>query len=288
MSVQHLSAEPRRAFKRYESLGLTPLLHQIRRPGRYDGLDGWNILTNAELPDSYDMSLVVDEIHRAARHREVPYTSELAVRKQGLSYGLNPYTDWSLAQFDGPPDRWVMILGLDWYSVSTLLPEGYEANRWFDFIADPFMSYDPYWFNLWGWLLEKYHRAPSSADQGSWNGRATSQEAAEFVRQHRIGFIFHNLIPYLRPADVASTAANWPQMEWRKKAIRADVGEDLRLILELTDGRMETYCTNQEIKTWLLELGLPNDRVTSFGAHPSRVFNPTHFRNKSLFFSVGS
>jgi hypothetical protein len=265
----------------YQRAGLVPLLETIRSSGRYAERNGSNVLTNAAA--GFDREAVLRELHRAheARHASA-FDMQFENDLQGVSYGLNPYTDWSLKQLEAPPKRWSLFLGLDWYRVTDLckeLPNG--PRSWFDYLDNPFIEKNGYFRNVWAWILRK--SPPWSRSDAP---HRAEDEAASFLRSMELGFIFHNLIPYLRPAREKSSSSQWPDDEWKKRTVHADVVADLRQILVLSGGRISAYCTNQRGKGALLEAGFPGDRVMNLSAHPARVWNYTFFAKKNTWFTV--
>lgn len=96
-------------LKSYETANLIPLLDTIRKPGRYAGMNGINVLTNATFDGSYDKAEVIRELRRAVdagSKKDYTFAPAFTHPKQGLAYGLNPYTDWSLAQLDAEPSHY--------------------------------------------------------------------------------------------------------------------------------------------------------------------------------------
>jgi hypothetical protein len=264
----------------YEAANLVPLLETIRKPGRYAGLYGVNALTNAAPVGSYDRAEVCRELRRAVdagKRKDHAFVPSFTHQMQGFAYGLNPYTDWALARLKATPTHYYLFLGLDWYSISAL---GHTED-WFDYLRNPFEgSREPYWHNVWAWILRRVH-------SNSWQTRITEQDAAGFIRADGGGFIFHNRIPYLRPAGCESSGVQkgtrpWYETEWCKPSVRQDVIDDLRVLRSLAGSRIVAFCTSQESVEALHQAGY--DRVFSWKAHPSKVFYPKMFEKESNWF----
>ena len=269
-------------LEHYEAADLIPLLNTIRKPGRYAGLNGVNALTNAALAGAYDHAEVSRELRRAvdAGQRNDPtFAPAFTHSKQGLAYGLNPYTDWSLAQLDTRPTHYYLFLGLDWYAISGLGNE----DRWFEYLLNPFVDVeDRYWHNVWAWILKKFQT--NSAGTCSWRTPILEQDAAAFIRADGGAFVFHNRIPYLRPAGHPSADTKWYETEWKKKSVREDATEDLRVLRHQARDRIVAICTSQESQRTLIEAGYDPRNIVSWRAHPSRVFHPSIFEKKDLWF----
>ena len=109
-------------------------------------------------------------------------------------------------------------------------------------------------------------------------------DAASFIRRDGGAFIFHNRIPYLRPAGCESAGTDWYKAEWTKKQVRDDAVEDLRKLRQLTDSRIVAFCTSVESVKALTDAGYARDRIVSWKAHPSRVFHPSQFEKEGLWF----
>lgn len=266
----------------YETANLIPLLRTIRKPGRYAGLHGVNVLTNAALGGSYNKTEVTRELHRAVnagRKKDHTFVPEFTHPQQGLAYGLNPYTDWALAQLDTRPSHYYLFLGLDWYAISGLG----HTERWFDYLLNPFIdAEDRYWHNVWAWILRKF-KANTSGTL-SWQTPIRERDAAAFIRADGGAFIFHNRIPYLRPAGCESSGTKWYEAEWKKKSVREDATEDLRVLRLQADNQIVAFCTSQESVNALVEAGYTPRNIVSWKAHPSRVFHPKKYVNEGFWF----
>lgn len=275
-----------RFFEAYERANLKPLLSRIREDGRYRGANGLNVLTNAAFGDEFRRDEVLSALafaEAAGRRGETSFEPRFTSAQQGLSYGLNPYTDWSVSLLKQRPNHAYLFLGLDWYSISKLG----HTETWFEYLANPFVETtkdkDAYWHRLWAWILRKTKRGPSG--KPAWDLPVVESEAADFVRRDGGLFIFHNLVPYLRPAGSESTQSTWYEEEWTKGVVRTNVREELSLLRELAGPRIVTYCTKRASVDVLLQAGFQKDRVFSWGAHPSKAsFNPAAFYEKKLWF----
>lgn len=266
----------------YRRAGLVPLLDAIRAPRRYAGMNGVNVLTNAAPDESDNRDEVVRELRRAedaGRNGNHAFATEFTHPKQGLSYGLNPYTDWSLAQLAATPSHYYLFLGLDWYAISGLG----NADDWFRYLQDPFRdARDRYWHNLWAWIMLRHEVAPTG--RRVWQTPIREQEAAEFIRLDGGGFIFHNRIPYLRPAGFENSGTDWYRAEWRQPSVRKDAEDDLRILREQTGGQVVAICTGQDSVRALLSAGFEGRRIVCWGAHPSQVFHPATFVREEFWF----
>jgi hypothetical protein len=270
-------------LQHYRNAKLILLLEAIRTDGRYGGFEGVNALTNAALGEAYNRAEVTRELRRAVSAGEVndeSFRPAFSHPKQGFSYGLNPYTDWSLAQLKASPTHYYLFLGLDWYSISSLTG---HPDQWFDYLHNPFLTIakDRYWRNVWAWILKKY--SVKSAERPSWD-TVEEREAAAFIRADGGAFIFHNLIPYLRPAGTKSADTDWYNSEWKKPSVRADIIEDLRILRSQAGNRIVAICTGQTSVDALVEAGYERQNIHSWKAHPSRVFHPSVFQKDDLWF----
>ena len=268
--------------KNYAVANLVPLLERIRTPGRYAGLDGVNALTNAAPYEAYSRGEVTQALRAAVAAGAAGnrgFTPQFTHPAQGLAFGLNPYTDWSLAQLVEPPSHYYLFLGLDWYAISGLG----QTESWFDYLKNPFVDQsDRYWHRLWAWILRLTNR--SSAAKESWRTPVSERDAAEYIRKDGAAFIFHNMIPYLRPAGLDSSGTNWYKTELKKRAVHNDVIDDLRVLRQLTGNRVGTVCTGQKSKKALLAAGYSEHQILCLGAHPSQVFHPSIVARKNLWF----
>lgn len=275
-----ISHRPSDMLENYQAANLIPLLETIRKPGRYAGLNGVNALTNAAPDGTYNEAEVTRELRRAVeagRRKDHDFVPEFTHPKQGFAYGLNPYSDWALAQLKAPPTHYFLFLGLDWYAISGLG----NTDSWFDDLHNPFLdAEDLYWHNVWAWILRK-HKTSASGTL-SWQTPIMERDAAAFIRADGGGFVFHNRIPYLRPAGYESTDTDWCEIEWKKKSVRQDVTDDLCVLRRQTKGRIVAICTGEESVKALVEAGY--DRIVSWKAHPSQFFYPRKFVEKDLWF----
>ncbi len=266
----------------YQTANLIPLLETIRKPGRYAGHNGVNALTNAAFGRAYDKAEVVRELRRAVaagRKNDHAFVPEFTHPKQGFAYGLNPYSDWALAQLEGRPSHYYLFLGLDWYAISGLG----HTDSWFDYLHNPFLDVgDRYWHNVWAWILRKFRA--NSGGTLYWQAPIMERDAAAFIRADGGGFIFHNRIPYLRPAGYESSGTEWYETEWKKKSVRDDAIEDLRVLRLQTDSRIFAICTGEESVNALVEAGYERRNVVSWKAHPSRVFHASRFVREDFWF----
>lgn len=237
----------------YQSFGLEPFLRKIRENNRYKDRCGINILTNAEF-SSFSFEAVSKDLCRAAQATH-SFKSSLEHRgQQGLSFGLNPYTDWSFSQLKETPRHWLLIMGLDWYSISGL-PK--TPEKWFFSIVNPFGQADRYWSNLWTWIMGSTKVTRN----------AISNAASTFINEKSVGIVFHNWIPYLRPATIWNTARDWPRSEWAKLTVRSDISGDLKTLRQAI-GDCRAYCTNATVQQALQEVGF--SQALSMRMHPSR------------------
>lgn len=269
-------------LRSYENANLIPLLAHIRKPGRYTGINGVNYLTNAAAEHVYDKNEVIRELSRASsagHRRDATYVPTFTNATQGFSLGLNPYTDWSLSQLTSKPTHYYLFLGIDWYAVSSLG----NAENWFEYLKNPFIDKaDLYWQRVWAWILQKYECRPDG--KFSWQMPISESDAAAFIRTNGGAFIFHNRIPYLRPAGMENAGTDWYISEWKKPAIQHDAIEDLRLLRELTGPKIVAFCTGEDSRKALIEAGYDPRLIISWKAHPSRAFQPSRFLKDDLWF----
>jgi hypothetical protein len=267
----------------YEKANLIPLLETIRKPGRYAGLCGVNALTNAAGDGIYNKDEVIRELRRAVIAGEAgdhTFTPIFTNPDQGLAYGLNPYTDWSLAQLAHRPSHFYLFLGLDWYSISGLV----HSDSWFDYLGNPFLlaPEDRYWHNVWAWILRKMKTGVTGTS--SWQTPILEREASAFIRADGGAFVFHNRIPYLRPAGQPSAGNKWYEAEWKKERVRRDATEDLRILREQAKNRIVAFCTGRDSEKTLVSAGYDPHKVFSWKAHPSQVFHPSRFVKENFWF----
>ena len=268
-------------LQHYKNANLIPLLEAIRLEGRYAGLKGVNALTNAAPGESYNTAEVTRELSRAISARDESFRPEFSHPKQGFAYGLNPYTDWSLAQLKAKPTHYYLFLGLDWYSISSLTE---NPDQWFAYLHNPFLTIarDRYWRNVWAWILKKYSEKVS--EEPSWE-IIEEGEAADCIRADGGAFIFHNLIPYLRPAGTKSSGSDeWYEGEWKKPSVVHDAIEDLRILRLQANNPIVAICTGERSVDALLKAGYERKNVHSWKAHPSRVFHPSFFIRREFWF----
>ncbi len=267
-------------LRHHEKANLIPLLETIRKPGRYAGLNGVNVLTNAALGGTYDKVEVTRELRRAVdagQRNDHAYAPTFTHSKQGLAYGLNPYADWEVAQIERRPTHYYLFLGLDWYAISALG----HADSWFDYLGNPFLdSDDRDWQNVWAWILRKFRR--NSTGTLSWQTPIMERDAAAFILDDGGGFVFHNRIPYLRPAGYGSADTDWYKTEWKKKSVRQDVTDDLRVLRVQANNRIVAICTGQESVNTLEKAGY--EHIVSWKALSSRVFHPSAFVKDDFWF----
>jgi len=223
------------------------------------------------------------ELRRAAdagKENDHTFAPTFTHPKQGLAYGLNPYTDWALAQIDARPSHYYLFLGLDWYAISGLG----HTDCWFDYLGNPFLdAKDRYWHNVWAWIMRKYKAG--STGTLSWQTPIMERDAAAFIRADGGGFIFHNRIPYLRPAGDESAGTDWYEAEWEKPSVRQDATEDLCVLRQQTGNRIVAFCTSQDSVDTLLKAGYDRRRICSWKAHPSRhFFHPLKFEKDDFWF----
>lgn len=283
-----MESQSLRAFRGYCLANLAPLLEAIRRPGRYAGHEGVNALTNTAPPDSFRCDEVLTQLaaaEAAGLRKDASFAPQFSSSGQGFAYGLNPYTDWAVSQLQSPPTHYYLFLGLDWYSVSGLG----NLHRWFQYLENPFVdSKDLYWHRIWAWILGRVR--PVAGSSPTWDTPVNEAEAAAFVRTDGGAFIFHNRIPYLRPAGAESAGTDWYKGEWRKRAVQADAIADLATIRELAGERVFAICTSDDSIDALTQAGYRPHQVLSWRGHPSRVFHPSTtlargivFRGRSWF-----
>ena len=264
-------------LEHYQKANLIRFLEIIRKQGRYRGMDGVNVLTNAAFGENYSKAEVTRELSRAesaGEENDHAFRPAFSHPNQGFAYGLNPYTDWSLAQLKSQPRHYYLFLGLDWYSISKLG----HTNDWFEYLRNPFLCRpkDRYWHNMWAWIMRKY-------GANSWH-TIEERDAADFIQADGGAFIFHNVIPYLRPAGTKSAGTRWYDDEWKNRSVRGDVIKDLRELRLLASGQIVAICTGQRSANALYEAGYDAQKVHSWKAHPSRVFHPSRFEKDDFWF----
>jgi hypothetical protein len=124
----------------------------------------------------------------------------------------------------------------------------------------------------------------NSGQRQVWKSRIDPADAEAFVKADGGAFIFHNLIPYLRPAGVGSTEKDWPDREWKKSSVKDSVVEDLRLLRESVCHPIIAYCTSAVAVKALRAAGFNEDEVVCWSAHPSKVFHPSTLYPRGLRF----
>jgi hypothetical protein len=265
----------------YRLANLTSLLAQLRDAGRYVGANGHISITTGEL-GVFDVDQAEQQIAAAVRARQNRDTKHRLVFMHplaGLSHGLNPYTDWSMSVLEKQPNHTYLFLGLDFYSVADLA----QQNGWGKYLEDPFADPDPFWHRIWAWIMNR------TVDTGKqypvWEKKISATDAASFIRADGGAFVFHNLIPYLRPAYLGSTEKNWPENELGNRFIRQYIIEDLRLIKNISHGRTLAYCTNSDAVELLKEAGFEPEDIVCWRAHPSRIFHPSTLYPRGIFFN---
>lgn len=263
-----------RVQRGYRLANLTPFLAQLRRKGRYADADGDLAITAGKL-GLFDAGEADQQLLVAVKARgegDSDFRLAFGHSQRGLSHGLNPYTDWSLSRLERRPRHTHLFLGLDFYSVADL----YQDIGWEAYLEDPFGGeWDPYWHRVWAWIMESMQAGREG--KRAWTQIVAASEAAAFIRADGGAFIFHNLIPYLRPAALASTGGKWPQQELQKQSVRKCIVADLNLLRKTAVGPMKVYCTKKAAVEILREAGFALDDIVCWGAHPSwhYRFNPT-------------
>jgi hypothetical protein len=293
-------------LEQYRKYHLDRFLSHIRQEGRYARKKGHNLLTNLcrerddhekEICETLCRAQVAGRRYRllvnlraAAREarmidgqqqlaatlegtvrsaEELPQFASTLPRWMGLARGLNPYTDWTVAQVKRKPLGWVLLLGLDWYPISDLG----DCHAWRRYL-DPFgieRRKEPFWHNTWAWILNR-----RSASGNSW-GTVDANEARGLMEKHHIGIIFHNVVPYLRPAGVSASDAAWFEKEVKDN--RSEFVEDLEMLrgcLRESSKRIVAVCTGGVTKQVLQDAGY--DPVRCWNAHPSRYFHPNQLK----------
>lgn len=239
-------------WNKYQELGFPSLLNQIRDGQRYQSINGFNVLVNAEPPR--------EELCEAPLTLETVKALELS--KRGLYFGLNPYTDWALSILDETPARLIVFIANDWYSINGEL--GFTMLDRFNYLRNPFPSEeheDRTWITFWRWIFEGETSKPICVSE------ITQERSAEFLNRNRIGLIWHNILPYYRPVEEHSVGSDWRRKELRKREIKANVIEDLSLFYDVIKGRdYEIFCTSSESSHLLSQSKFDVLRITS--AHP--------------------
>ncbi|MCS0591288.1 hypothetical protein ACFQ09_26010 [Massilia norwichensis] len=269
-----------RVERGYSLASLQSLLRQIRAEGRYRDAWGVNALTTANL-GAFNAEEAKRELAAAAdagRLGNSGFQPKFANSASGLSHGLNPYTDWTMSLLDAPPRHTYLFLGLDFYDIADL---GRQAD-WNAYLQNPFMDRDPFWHRLWAWIMDRTE--VNSNKRVVWQTGVAPLEAARFVKADGGAFIFHNLIPYLRPAGVGSTEKDWPSREWNKLSVQADIVEDLRLLRDSVRHPIRAYCTSAAAIKALTKAGFNDREVVCWSAHPSKVFYPSTLYPRGLHF----
>lgn len=264
----------------YRLANLADLLRQLRQPERYIGANGDMGLSAGQL-GVFNAAQAEQGLRDASAARRVNNSGfRLAFDhpQGGLSHGLNPYTDWSMSLLARPPSHTYLFLGLDFYSVADLAhPAGWDA-----YVQNPFLGPDRYWHALWAWILNATRTAPGKAP--TWNTPIAPSEAEAFMRYDGGAFIFHNLIPYLRPPDLGSTGKIWPGEELAKPAVVKSIIEDLHLLRSLSAGPMIAHCTSAKAMSMLAQSGFLPSEIVCWNAHPSKFFHPSTLYSRDIYF----
>lgn len=263
-----------RVCRGYRLANLPSLLAQLRQKGRYDDAEGDLAITTGHL-GLFDAREAEQQLLAAVKARsggDWAFRLTFDHPQRGLSHGLNPYTDWALSWLERRPRHTHLFLGLDFYSVADLP----QDIGWKMYLRDPFGGkWDPYWHRVWAWIMESMRIGREG--KRIWTQTMVATEAGAFIREDGGAFIFHNLIPYLRPVGLASTGGKWPGQELQKQSVRKCIVADLRLLRETAVGPITTYCTKKDTVELLLDAGFAGDSIVCWGAHPSwhYRFNPT-------------
>lgn len=124
-----------------------------------------------------------------------------------------------------------------------------------------------------------------STGKSFWQTPILERDAADFIRADGGGFIFHNRIPYLRPAGFESAGTEWYETEWKKKSVREDATDDLRVLRQQTGSRIVAFCTSKDSEEALLAADYDPQNIVSWKAHPSRhFFHPSKFEREDIWF----
>lgn len=264
----------------YRIANLGGLLTQIRAADRYVAADGVRALTTGTLGayDSLEAQAQVRAAANAGRSGKADFQPEFTRPGGGLSHGLNPYTDWTMSVLAKRPTHTNLFLGLDFFDVAALDAVG----DWDRYLQNPFKDNDPFWQNVWAWIMNRTRIG--SSGKKTWDRPIDAAEAAWFIEQDGGAFVFHNLLPYLRPAGTGSSDKGWPTREWNKPSVRQSVIEDLRFIREQSPGRTIAYCTSKQTVGALHAAGFSDENIVCWGAHPSRYFHPSILEKRAIYF----
>lgn len=264
----------------YRMANLTAFLALLRSSDRYPEANGDIALTTGEL-GLFNADQAEEELLGAVKARQSgnsTYRMRFNHPLGGLSHGLNPYTDWSMSVLGSPPTHTYLFLGLDFYSAADLA----QQKGWQTYLQNPFDDPDLFWHRIWAWITN------STVENGrkfpSWKRHITAADAAAFIRADGGAFVFHNLIPYLRPAHIGSTAKDWPDRELSKPRVLAHIIEDLRSLKALCKKPLVAYCTSAVAIEVLRKAGFATDDIVCWNAHPSKVFHPSTLYSRGNYF----
>jgi hypothetical protein len=277
MNVQGYSDRVERG---YRMANLTELLAQIRAAGRYVEASGVLSLTTEKLGmfDSAEANRQLAEAEMAGRFGNSSFQPKFSHPARGLSHGLNPYSDWTMSVLSEKPRHTYLFLGLDFYDVADLA----RVGDWETYLQNPFEYPDPFWHKVWAWIMGR--TMIGSSGKTIWEPTIRAIDAASFIKSDGGAFVFHNLLPYLRPAGTGSTDKGWPTREWKKLSVRKSVIEDLYLLRTKAEGRTIAYCTNAAAVDALRKAGFSNIDIVCWSAHPSNYFHPSLLYPRGLHF----
>lgn len=282
MNVPHpdLSEFAARAERGYRWANLTKALAQIHSRQRYLDADGVMALTTGELGrfDPAEAQVQLTQAAIAGAAGDATFRPQFGHPAGGLSHGLNPYTDWTMSCLTREPSHTYLFLGLDFYDIAALA----DVGAWDSYISNPFVDRDRFWHRIWAWIL--WQTKINTAGTESWIDVVDRQDAADYIDSDGGAFIFHNLLPYLRPAGTGSTDDQWPKKELRKKTVLANVVEDLALLRQCVPGPIRVYCTSAAAVTVLIRAGYDKNDIICWSAHPSQVFHPSTVRTRGTHF----
>ncbi len=283
MNVPHpdLAEFAARAEQGYRWANLTGLLAQIRRSERYGDANGVMELTTGELGlfDPVEAQLQLVNAVEAKRLGNAAFRPIFSHRSRGLPHGLNPYTDWTMSCLTRKPTHTYIFLGLDFYDVAALA----DVGDWAYYLSNPFVDRDPFWHRIWAWILWQT-RKNSKTSKESWVDMVDRTDAANYIQNDGGAFIFHNQLPYLRPAGTGSSDDKWPENERKKKGVMEDIVEDLALLRQCSIGPVRTYCTSKLAVALLTRAGYEGNEIVCWSAHPSQCFHPSTVRARGVRF----
>lgn len=279
-SAHEMRTYAQRVERGYILAGLPKLLAQIRSYKRYENAWGVNVLTTGRLGDFciHEAQREIVAAAQAGSNGDTNFQPRFSSPLGGLSYGLNPYSDWTMSLLDRPPTHTYLFLGLDFYDIAALG----QQEDWASYLENPFMDRDPFWHRLWAWILNR--TVLNAHGKVVWQSAVSTADAASFVRSDGGAFTFHNLIPYLRPAGIGSTDPDWPKREWKKQSIQENVIEDLYTLRNAVAHPITAYCTSTASTLALHAAGFAREEVVCWGAHPSKVFHPSILYPRGLRF----